>query len=278
MKPTNLLLGLVLLLFLVISPSAVVGQDEAGDEPLTVDQIVTKTNHAAYYQGGSGRAKVTMKIVDAQKRERTRAFTILRKDIEDTPEQEIDGKQNFYVYFRNPPDLNRMVFMVHKLPGKDDNRWMYLPDLDLVKRISAADKRTSFAGSHFLYEDVSGRHIGADKHELVSTTNDYYILRNIPKDPDSVEFASFKMWIHKKSFLVVQASYYDDEGTEIKRFNALKVKKIGGYPTVTKARMTDLRDKSYTLMNYTEVKYDLELPDDIFTQRYLRKAPTKYLD
>jgi outer membrane lipoprotein-sorting protein len=155
---------------------------------------------------------------------------------------------------------------------------MYLPDLDLVKRISAADKRTSFAGSHFLYEDVSGRHTAADRHELASTTPEYYVLNNIPRDPGSVEFASFKMWIHKKSFLVVQASYYDADGTEIKRYNALKVKKIDGYPTVTQARMTDLRDKSYTLMNYTEVSYNLDLPDEIFTQRYLRKAPTKYLD
>ncbi len=39
-----------------------------------------------------------------------------------------------------------------------------LPDLDLVKRIAAGDKRTSFVGSHFLYEDISGRAVQEDKH------------------------------------------------------------------------------------------------------------------
>jgi len=269
-------LGLVAALLPLAATTAEEGDADA--KPLTVKQIVEKTNHTAYYQGKSGRAKVSMTIVDSQKRKRTRAFTILRKDVKDTAEKETDTDQNFFVYFRNPPDLNRMVFMVHKHPGKDDDRWLYLPDLDLVKRVSAADKRTSFAGSHFLYEDVSGRHIEADEHVLEKTTKDYYILMNTPKDPKGVEFATYKMWIHRKSFVVVQTSYYDAEGKELKRYNALKVNTIDKKPTVTKSRMTDMVDKSYTVMSYSDVKYDLELPDDVFTKRYMKKPPTKYLN
>jgi hypothetical protein len=276
-----ILTGLAASLMLLASPalvSAEEGETSPKPKPLTVKQIVEKTNHTAYYQGKSGRAKVSMTIIDSQKRKRTREFTILRKDVKDTAKTEVDGEQKFYVYFRNPPDLNRMVFMVHKHPGKDDDRWLYLPDLDLVKRISAADKRTSFAGSHFLYEDVSGRHVDADEHELAETTKKFYVLKNTPKDPKSVEFASYKMWIHRTSFLVVQISYYDADGKELKRYNALKVKEIDGYQTVTKSRMTDMRDKSYTVMSYSAVKYDLDLPDDVFTQRYLRKPPTEHLE
>ena len=173
MKRSSLVIALAILVLAV----SVRAEDEAAPAALTAEQIVEKANHAAYYAGNSGRAKVSMTIVDAQQRKRTREFTILRKDVEDTAESQIDGEQRFYVYFRNPPDLNRMVFMVHKHPGKDDDRWLYLPDLDLVKRISAADKRTSFAGSHFLYEDVSGRHVAADEHVLESTTDAYYILK-----------------------------------------------------------------------------------------------------
>jgi outer membrane lipoprotein-sorting protein len=261
---------------LALLASTVTAEEDA--KPLTVAQIVEKTNHVAYYQGKSGRAKVSMTIVDSQKRKRSRDFTILRKDVKDTADREVDADQSFYLYFRNPPDLNRMVFMVHKHPGKDDDRWLYLPDLDLVKRISAADKRTSFAGSHFLYEDVSGRHVDADEHELLETTKAYYVLKNTPKDPRSVEFASYKMWIHRKSFIVVQISYYDADGKELKRYNALKVDEIGGYQTVTQSRMTDMRDKSYTVMSYSDVTYDIDLPDDVFTQRYLRKPPTDVLE
>jgi outer membrane lipoprotein-sorting protein len=274
MKRSSLIIALAVLVLAV----SVRADDGAAPPALTAKQIVEKANHTAYYTGMSGRAKVSMTIVDAQKRKRSRAFTILRKDVEDTAEAQVDGEQRFYVYFRNPPDLNRMVFMVHKHPGKDDDRWLYLPDLDLVKRISAADKRTSFAGSHFLYEDVSGRHVAADKHVLESTTDAYYILKSTPKDPRSVEYAYGKTWIHKKSFVVVQASTYDAEGKELRRYSALKVKNLQGHPTVVQSRMTDMRDKSYTVMAYSDVKYDIDVPDDVFTQRYLRKPPTKYLD
>ncbi|MCB1555893.1 MAG: outer membrane lipoprotein-sorting protein, partial [Alphaproteobacteria bacterium] len=93
--------------------------------------VVDKANHAAYYQGKDGRAKVKMLIRDGQGRERTRQFVILRKDIGAD-----DGEQKFYVYFSRPADVNKTAFMVWKHPGKDDDRWLYLPALDLVKRIA----------------------------------------------------------------------------------------------------------------------------------------------
>jgi outer membrane lipoprotein-sorting protein len=120
--------------------------------------------------------------------------------------------------------------------------------------------------------------VEADKHELESMTDSLYVLKSTPKDPSTVEYAYSKTWVHRKTFVVVQASTYDAEGKELRRYSALKVKKIDGHPTVVQSRMTDMRDKSFTVMSYSDVKYDLDLSDDVFTQRYLRKPPTKYLD
>ncbi len=251
-----------------------------GDNPeLTVDEIVEKTNYVSYYQSDDGRADVKMTIVDSQERERHREFTILRRDAqpEGKSDKEHQGDQKFYVYFHRPADVNKMVFMVHKHIESDDDRWLYLPALDLVKRISAADKRTSFVGSHFYYEDVSGRHIDADKHELVETTDNYYVLKNTPKDKSLVEFAYFKMWIHKGTFVVVKTEYYDAQDKKYRTYEAKKVDTIEGFPTVTQSRMTDHRTGGYTDMSYSEVKYGVGLPDDVFTERYLRKPPRKYL-
>ena len=41
--------------------------------------------------------------------------------------------------------------------------------------------------------------------------------------------------------------------------------------------MTNLRTTGYTIMEYDELKYNLNLPESIFTERYLRKPPKKYL-
>ena len=243
------------------------------DATPTVDEIVRQANHAAYYQGKDGRARVTMTITDEQARERKREFTILRHDADG----ENDAEQKFYVYFHRPADVNKMVFMVWKHIDADDDRWLYLPALDLVKRIAATDKRTSFVGSHFFYEDVSGRPVTADEHELVKTTDSYYMLKNTPREPDTVEFAYYEAWIHRTTFLPLKIDYYDRTGSKYRTYEVLKVAQIQGYNTVTQARMTDLRTNSSTLIEYADVSYDIGLPDDIFSERYLRRPPRNYL-
>ena len=240
-------------------------------ETPSVDEIVKKTNEMSYYQGKDGRAQVKMTITDGQGRQRTKEITILRLNMDDKNEE-----QHFYVHFNQPADERGTVFMVHKHVGKDDDRWLYLPALDVVKRIAASDKRTSFAGSHFFYEDISGRPIDADHHELVSTDDKFYVLKNTPKDPASVEFDSFTMWIEKKSFIPVQIKF--EKGGEVYRVaTTLKVEDIQGYKTVTKGSMKDLKMGGETVLDYSSVQYDAGIPADVFTERYLRRAPEEYL-
>jgi hypothetical protein len=85
-----------------------------------------------------------------------------------------------------------MSYIVWKHLGRDDDRWLYLPALDLVRRVASSDKRSSFAGTNFLYEDISGRSAELDKHELLSSEGDLYILKNTPKDTDQVEFSYYR--------------------------------------------------------------------------------------
>ena len=238
----------------------------SADEIPVVQEIVDRANKVAYYAGNDGKAKVSMTITDTQGRIRNREFTILRKDVSD------GGEQKFYVYFKKPSDVRKMVFMVHKKIGKDDDRWLYMPALDLVKRIAASDKRTSFVGSHFLYEDVSGRSPHEDEHTLIETDGDYFILNNVPKNASAVEFISYKIWIDRKSFMPMKAEYIDRDGHTYRTVEALEVKDIQGHPTVVKSRVRDLLNGGETISVFTDVKYDIGL-EDIFTERYLRKAP-----
>lgn len=251
---------------------------EQEEAEISVDEIVHKANHAAYYFGDDGRARVKMKIADDKGRERSRELTILRKDMmpEDKEDKEFVGDQRFYVYFHRPSDVNETVFMVWKHIGDTDDRWLYLPSMDLVNRISASDKRTSFVGSHFFYEDVSGRGIDEDEHELLETTDNYYVLKNTPKDTENVEFDYYKMWIHKDTFLPVETEYYEDDEV-YRKYKVLEVETIDGYPTVVKSQMKDIRSGGKTTMTYENVEYNIGLPDDLFTERYLRRAPREYL-
>ncbi|WP_025321063.1 outer membrane lipoprotein-sorting protein [Deferrisoma camini] len=242
-----------------------------GAQALSVDEIVQKANLASYYAGDDGMARAEMIIYDKQGRTREREFTILRKDKED------GGEQFYYVYFHRPGDVRKTVFLVHKYLDRDDDRWLYLPALDLVKRIAASDKRTSFVGSHFFYEDVSGRSPADDTHTLKEETDRYYVLDNVPKDPSTVEFAHYLVWIDKTTFLPMKAEYYDGQGKVYRRMEVLEVKEIQGIPTVTKAKMSDLNTGGYTEMTFKKIEYNKGIPDSIFTERYLRKPPRRYI-
>jgi len=242
----------------------------------SVEEIVNSANLVAYYQGSDGKAKVKMTITDKKGQTRLREFIILRKDIKD------GGNQKYYVYFLKPADVRKMVFMVHKHADieKDDDRWLYLPGLDLVKRIAAGDKRTSFVGSDFLYEDVSGRNLAEDTHELIETTDKYYIVKNTPKKPDTVEFSYFNVSIDRKTFVPMKMEFYDKKNKlyriiESQKVETIEVKegeKIQRFPTVVKSIVADLNTGSKTEMEFTDVKYNINLKD-IFTERYLRRPP-----
>lgn len=166
-----------------------------------------------------------------------------------------------------------MIFMVWKHPGRDDDRWLYLPALDLVKRIAASDKRSSFVGSDFFYEDVSGRSIEEDIHELIETSDKFYVVLNRPKDPSSVEFGSYKVWIDKKTFLPMKALYLDKAGKEYRLIEVLEVKNIQGHPTVTHSRVKNLQTGSRTDLYFSKIKYDIGLKESLFSERYLRRPP-----
>lgn len=250
------------------------------EQKLTADEIVTKANHMSLYQGTDSKGKVMMTITDKQGRTRKREFNMLRKDVSDS-----DKDQKYYAYFLTPADVRKMVFMVHKHtePQKEDDRWLYMPSLDLVKRIASGDKRTSFVGSDFLYEDISGRGIHEDTHELIETTDEYYIIKNVPKKPEAVEFEYYTAYIDKTLFIPMKIEYYKRDNRLYRVIESKKIKQIEAkennqkiiYPTVIESIAKNLESDSKTVMTLSNVQYNIGLEADLFSERYLRRPPRK---
>jgi len=241
------------------------------DELKNANEIITKANLVSYYSADDGRAQARMIIVDAQGKKQMRQFTILRKDQTDL------GNQDILVFFTRPTDVNGTVFRVVKKIESADDRWLYLPALDLVKRISAGDKRTSFVGAHFFYEDVSGRNPAEDNFTLLGTDNDFYILQAVPKDKKSVEFNHYIVKISKTTFLPMQVDYYNSQDKKVRSMTVLKTQEIEGVTTVMHSKITQHSDGSYTEMQFRKVKYNLGLPDSIFSERSLHNPPKAWL-
>jgi outer membrane lipoprotein-sorting protein len=133
-------------------------------------------------------------------------------------------------------------------------------------------------GSHFYYEDVSGRNPKEDNFTLISEDKESYLINAIAKDRQSVEFSRYTVKIDKANFLPIETIYFDQSNQAARKMTVLQIKDIDGIATVMKSRITDLSNNSYTEMQFRHIKYNLGLPDNIFSERSMRTPPKAWLE
>jgi len=240
---------------------------------LTAKEIIAKSRLAFYYAGDDGRAKISMELINKAGQKRIRELTMLRKDYEE------GGEQKYFTYFHKPSDVKDTTFMVYKYPDRDDDRWLFIPSINLVKRIAANDKYSSFVGSDFTYEDVSGRKPDEDNHTLLKeeklSGKDCFVIESIPKG--SSEYTKRISWIDEANFLPLKEEFYDKQNELYRQFEAQETKDINGILTVTKRVMKNIKTGHRTEVVFQDIEYNLGIEDSIFSERYLRRPPLEWI-
>lgn len=238
-------------------------------------EIMKRSEKAFLYAGKDFRVDVTMELISSSGKTRLRELTMLRKNMATS-----GGEQKYYIYFHKPADVKGMTFMVYKYPDRDDDRWLFIPALNMVRRIAAQDRASSFVGSDFTYEDVSGRDIDEDIHEFLREDSidgqKTLVIKSTPRAKD-MPYLYRISWISKESYLPLKVEYYDYNEKLYKVFTADEIKNIDGFPTITKRTMKNLQSGHKTVVSFQDVKYNIGLKDSIFTERYLRRPPRQYL-
>jgi hypothetical protein len=191
------------------------------------------------------------------------------------------GEQKFFIYFFLPADVKNMTFMIFKHPPTDADRWLFIPAVNMVRRIAAQDKHSSFVGSDFTYEDVSGRNLEDDTHAVVKeevlSGKACFVIKSVPKTED-VDYRYKLSRIDKATFLPLKEEYYDKKNELYKIFSADEIKDVKGFPTVTKRSMKNVQSGHMTKVTYLTVDYDLGLEDSLFSERYLKQPPKRLIE
>lgn len=256
---------------MLLALQGVAPAQEAPEALTDAAQIMERAHLNMYYAGDDGRVTVEMTLEDKKGNARSRKFIMLRLD------EKEGGRQKYYTYFLEPSDIKGTTFMVWKEPVEDDARWIFVPAVDLVRRISAKDKGSSFVGSDFSYEDVSGRHWTDDEHLLTGTETrgdkECYVIESVPKGKDA--FSRKVSWISKTEILPVREEYYDRKGGLERVFESLTIEDAGGYLTVTRRKMTNTQKEHSTTVVFSDIEYDIGLQEDVFTERYLKSPPAQ---
>ncbi len=233
--------------------------------PPAVD-VVKKELAAFYYSGKDMSARVSMRLINSQGNIRERNMTMLRVNKGDT------GDQRYLMVFDTPADVKGMSFLIAKFAKGDDDRWMYLPALKAIKRIAADDKKSSFVGSDFTYEDVSGRDIDEERHTYVRADQvggrAVHVIESRPIG--AADYAMRTVRVDQEHFLPLKEDYVDAQGKLLRSFSADKVEQVGGRWTITARTMKNHQTGHRTEVLFKEVQYDLGLADDIFTERNMK--------
>jgi hypothetical protein len=220
------------------------------------------------------KARVVMQLIDRDGQTRSRVLTMLRRDEAD------GGDQKYFIYFHEPGDVRRMTFMVWKDPVNEDQRWIFIPAVDLVRRIAADDSRSSFVGSDFTYEDVSGRDVASDTHALVReealNSRDAYVIQSTPNE--AAGYTKRISWIDKQTFLPLKEEYYDAQEALFRVFSADEIEDVDGWPTVMRRTMENVKTGHRTEVTFESIVYDLGLADEDFSERRMRLPPRAWIE
>lgn len=250
-------------------------------ERLPAADILGKSQQAFYSPGTDMKANVRMELITADGKTRTRVLTMLRKN---DPKSQ---NQKYFLYFHEPGDVRRTAFLVWKYPEKDDDRWIFIPAVNMVRRVAARDSRSSFVGSDFTYEDISGRDLSADTHTLLREEKlgsaECFVVQSVPKT--TAEYTKKLSWIDKRTFLPFKEEYYDTQNELARRFTADKVEAVtagtGGdrnsYPSITQRTMTNVKSGHRTVVRFTSIAYHVGLDEGVFTERALQTPPQQWI-
>jgi hypothetical protein len=178
------------------------------------------------------------------------------------------GRTRTVVIFQKPPSVAGTRFLTIENPGKDDDRWIFLPSLGKIRRISGGEGSNSFVGTDFSYDDISStdRKVDLDNHTLLKQ-EDYqgktcYVIQSIPKDA-AYQYSKIKTLVAYKLEL------YDHQDRLVKVMEVQDLKDIQGRLTPTLSKMSSVQNGTSTTLSVEILKYDDPIPEGVFTTRFL---------
>lgn len=215
--------------------------------------------------GKDAYAIVRMLLIDKSGNKRLRKLISAEKDF--------GAITKSLMRFTSPEAIKGTGFLTWENKDRDDDQFLYLPALRRVRRIVSRQKDSQFVNTDYTYEDMQRRKVEQDNHRILGTEAvhgyDCWILESTPKDPESTQYGKVIQWVIKDVYLPVKTEYYDKKGRLEKMFLARKIEVVDGYHTVIESEMRSLHRDHRTLMKTDTIQYNTNIPDRVFTRRYL---------
>lgn len=186
-----------------------------------------------------------------------------------------NGLQRTLIEFKEPANARGTRFlMLEQKNGKTDQR-IFLPALGKVRRIAAeSESEESFMGTDFSYSDISfiTRDSGLDTFKILKEEEldgkKCYLIEAVSKDENYV-YSKTLLWVEKENKRFWKAEFYNKKGILVKIIELSGYKNIQNVMTPTVTKLTTVAANTSTVIELEKVKYNMNIPERVFTSRYL---------
>ncbi len=213
---------------------------------------------------------MVMRLVSKQGKELTREIQVWSR--------KTGGEEKMLIKFVAPADVKGTAFLTIKKDGKEEMK-LYLPALKRVRRIASSQKKGSFMGSDFSYDDISnlsGMKIEDYSHKLLRTEKkdgqEFYVVESTPKPGVESSYSKQIVWVPADTFVPTRIEFYKN-GKLYKVLTNAEVKSFaeGKYLIPTLLQMENVQTGHKTVLEQKDLKIDVAIPDSVFSERFMKR-------
>ena len=155
--------------------------------------------------------------------------------------------------------------------------WTYAPDSDRTIMISGHMLRQSVSGSDLSYEDMMEDPRLANLYTATTAGLDTVLERpawrlELAAKNSGVAYQQRKLWVDAERGVVLKEERFSKSGTLLKTMEASSLRRFDGRWVADRALFRDaLRDGGGTEFALDSIRFDVRIPDYIFSKAVLRK-------
>ena len=226
--------------------------------------------------GDDQTADIEMILIDKNNNERKRSIQLFAKD---------KGRDVLRLqFFLTPADVKDTAFLTYDYYSgeKDDDQWLYLPDLYKTKRIATSDKSSAFMGSDFSYADMTRRVIDEWSYRFLKEDTvegrKVWLIEVTPVSKeveDRYGYTRSIVYVRQDIFMVIRAIHVLKEGGKVKYMQVQELEQIDEIWVATEIWMKTTRNKRTshrTVLKFTNVRFNQDLDEEMFSVRQLEKG------
>ncbi len=218
--------------------------------------------------------KLKLTIVDKRGGERVRELEIFDR-------REPGDEQKTILFFLSPAEVKGTGFLSFTHRGRAADQWLYLPELQRVRQITARTRNESFMGTDLSYHDLdliqemtswteSDARSSLRPEESVDGTPCHVI--ELAPEREDIGYKKILLWLGRDDLVPRQLDLYEDGADPKKHIHQADIRTEGQIPVAHRVEVATPGAGSHTVVEVSDVRFNQKLDADFFSQRELERG------